>query len=82
MKEYYGNYLGIVIQNNDPLGRGRVKIFVPHVSPTVYKNWNEIPEDKKFKFLGANIDSDLNNIYEDLKRCFLGVSVLLLLQVK
>ena len=68
MKEYYGNYLGIVIQNNDPLGRGRVKIFVPHVSPTVYKNWNEIPEDKKFKFLGANIDSDLNNIYEDLKK--------------
>ena len=68
MKEYYGNYLGIVIQNNDPLARGRVKIFVPHVSPTVYKNWNEIPEDKKFKFLGANIDSDLNNIVEDLKK--------------
>jgi len=68
MKQYLGNYLGIVIQNNDPLARGRVKIFVPHVSPTVYKNWNEIPEDKKFKFLGANIDSDLNNIYEDLKK--------------
>jgi len=68
MKKYYGNYLGIVIQNNDPLARGRVKIFVPHISPTVYKNWNEIPEDKKFKFLGANINSDLNNIYEDLKK--------------
>ena len=68
MKKYYGNYLGIIIQNNDPLARGRVKIFVPHISPTVYKNWNEIPEDKKFKFLGANINSDLNNIYEDLKK--------------
>jgi len=68
MKKYHGNYLGIVIQNNDPLARGRVKIFVPHISPTVYKNWNEIPEDKKFKFLGANINSDLNNIYEDLKK--------------
>lgn len=67
MKKYHGNYLGIVIQNNDPQGRGRVKIFVPHVSPTVYKNWNEIPEDKKFKFLGGNIHSDLNDIYEDLK---------------
>ena len=41
MKKYYGNYLGIIIQNNDPLARGRVKIFVPHISPTVYKNWNE-----------------------------------------
>lgn len=67
MKKYYGNYLGIVIQNNDPKARGRVKIFVPHISPTVYKNWNEIPEDKKFKFLGGNINSDLNDIYEDLK---------------
>jgi hypothetical protein len=67
MKKYYGNYLGIVIQNNDPQGRGRVKIFVPHISPTVYKNWNEVPEDKKFKFLGGNINSDLNDIYEDLK---------------
>lgn len=67
MKKYYGNYLGIVIQNNDPKGRGRVKVFVPHVSPTVYKNWNEVPEDKKFKFLGGNINSDLNDIYDDLK---------------
>ena len=67
MKKYYGNYLGIVIQNNDPKARGRVKIFVPHISPTVYKNWNEIPEDKKFKFLGGNVNSDLNDIYEDLK---------------
>ena len=54
MKKYYGNYLGIVIQNNDPKARGRCKIFIPHVSPTVYKNWNEVPQDKKFKFLGAN----------------------------
>ena len=66
-EKYLGNYLGIVIQNNDPKSRGRVKIFVPHISPTVYKNWNEVPEDKKFKFLGANLDSSLNDIYEDLK---------------
>ena len=65
--QYFGNYLGIVIQNNDPKARGRVKIFVPHISPTVYKNWNEVPEDKKFKFLGANLESNLNEIYEDLK---------------
>jgi len=65
---YYGNYLGIVVQNNDPLKRGRVKVFVPHISPTVYKGWNEIKRDKKFKFVGANTYSDLTSIVEDLKK--------------
>ena len=67
-KHFYGNYLGIVVQNNDPLKRGRVKIFVPHISPTVYKGWNEISKDKKFKFVGANTYSDLTSILEDLKQ--------------
>jgi len=66
--QYLGNYLGIVVQNNDPARRGRVKIFVPHISPTVYKNWNEVNKDKQFKFVGANINSDLTDILEDLKR--------------
>ena len=66
--KYYGNYLGIVIQNNDPAKRGRVKVFVPHVSPTVYKKWTEVSKDKKFKFLGANVCSDLTDILEDLKK--------------
>jgi len=66
--KYYGNYLGIVIQNNDPAKRGRVKVFVPHVSPTVYKKWTEVAKDKKFKFLGANVCSDLTDILEDLKK--------------
>jgi hypothetical protein len=66
--KYYGNYLGIVVQNNDPQKRGRVKVFVPHVSPTVYKKWNEVSKDKKFRFLGANVCSDLTEILEDLKK--------------
>lgn len=66
-KKYFGNYLGIVVANNDPLKKGRVKIFIPHISPTVYNNWNSITNDKKFKFLGKNIKSDLTNINEDLK---------------
>ena len=45
--KYYGHYLGIVVQNNDPDKRGRVKVFVPHISPTVYKKWNEVSKDKK-----------------------------------
>ena len=50
--DFYGNYLGIVVQNNDPARKGRVKIFVPHISPSVYSGWNEINRDKKFKFVG------------------------------
>jgi len=70
MKEpqYFGNYLGIVVQNNDPLRQGRVKVFVPHISPTVYSKWNEVVKDKKFKFLGKNTFSDLTDILEDLKK--------------
>lgn len=66
-QKFYGNYIGIVIQNNDPLGKGRVKIYVPHISPTVYKRWNELSQDKKFKFLGKNIQSDLSTIVQELK---------------
>lgn len=63
----YGNYLGICVANNDPLKKGRVKIFVPHLAPTVYNNWTESSKDKKFKFLGSNINSPLTDIVEDVK---------------
>jgi hypothetical protein len=65
---FHGNYLGIVVQNNDPLKRGRVKVFVPHISPSVYKNWTENNADKKFRFLGKNVNSDLSSIIDDLKK--------------
>lgn len=67
MKKYYGNYLGIVVQNNDPDKRGRCKIYVPHVSITVYDKWNKIPRDKRFRFLGENLTSSLNDIIDDVK---------------
>ena len=66
--KYFGNYLGIVIQNNDPQKRGRVKVFVPHISPNVYQKWVNNKSDKKFKFVGTNINSDLNVILDDLKK--------------
>ena len=66
-KEFLGNYLGIVVQNNDPDKRGRVKIYIPHVSASVYDNWTHVPTDKKFSFIGKNIDSDLNIIIDKLK---------------
>lgn len=65
--KYYGNYVGIVVQNNDPIGKGRVKVYVPQISPNIYKKWNELSEDKKFKFLGKNVQSDLSRIVDELK---------------
>lgn len=68
MKRYYGNYLGIVIQTNDPEFRGRVKVWVPYVSATVYDGWNKDRKDKKFKHLGKNVDSPITGqLLEDLK---------------
>ena len=67
-KQHFGNYLGIVLQNNDPDKAGKIMVWVPHVSPTVYKNWDEKNTDKSFKFIGRNIDSDITDIIEDLKK--------------
>lgn len=66
--KFDGNYLGIVIQNNDPARRGRVKVFVPHISPTVYKGWAEKKTDISYRFLGTNIKSDLSLVIDDLKK--------------
>jgi hypothetical protein len=42
----YGNHIGIVINSNpDPEGRGRVQIFVPHLSTTLYQGWNQDAKD-------------------------------------
>jgi hypothetical protein len=82
MKLYYGNYVGIVLQNNDPEREGKIKVYVPHVTATVYKKWIEKQNNKKFKFLGKNIDTvitqslsgdfnqtnNLTEIVEDLKQ--------------
>lgn len=59
---------GIVIQNDDPERMGRVKIFFPNVSVSLYKNWREEGSDLAFKFVGANLDSDLTDIIEPLKQ--------------
>ena len=67
-KQYFGNYLGIVVQNNDPDKAGKVKVWVPEISPTVYNNWDNKDTSKSFKFIGKNLDSDLTDIIEDLKK--------------
>ena len=38
MKQYLSNYLGIVISNDVPEGRGRCQVYIPHVMPTINRN--------------------------------------------
>lgn len=59
MKEFYGNYLGLCINNNDPQKRGRVQVFIPHIMPALYENWNEAGEDIKMLCVGDNIPDSL-----------------------
>lgn len=59
MNKVYGNHVGIVIQNDDPDRSGKVKVFIPHLTATVYKNWIENATNKQFKFIGSNIDSSI-----------------------
>lgn len=56
-------YPGIVIQNNDPERAGRVKVFVPGITNTVYENWNQVQTDKEISF----VDGDLNPILSELR---------------
>lgn len=67
---YNGFYLGIVVQNNDPEKRGRVKVYIPHVAATLYKDWNETFKsglDKHFAFLDKNTNPDIDKVLQYLK---------------
>ncbi len=72
MKEsqYLGCYLGIVIQNNDPERRGRVKVFIPHLAAAIYEEWNKTFKeglDKHFVFPDKQTNPDLDKILPYLK---------------
>lgn len=67
MQIYNSIYLGIVVQNNDPEYRGRIKVWVPHISTTVYNKWNELKKDQVFGFPGSPGGENLSAIIEDLK---------------
>jgi hypothetical protein len=54
-KEFNSIYLGIIVQNNDPQRRGRVKVFVPHLSPTIYEDWVGDNKDKFFNFVDGEL---------------------------
>jgi hypothetical protein len=69
MKKYYGNYLGIVVNGSygDPENRNRVQVWVPHVTNTLYANWNsgDLEENKGFSDKSI-FDLENSNIDEDL----------------
>ena len=58
MKKVSGNHLGIVINTTDPENRGRVQIFIPHISTTLYSGWNENLKDIKFKTFSSDVFTD------------------------
>lgn len=69
MKKFYGNYLGLCIDNNDPQKRGRVQVFIPHIMPALFENWNEVGKDIKLLCVGDNLPSSLpTQMVEKLKR--------------
>jgi len=58
-KQYFGNYLGLCINNDDPEKRGRVQIFIPHVLPALYDDWNAVEADIKLLCVGDNLPNSL-----------------------
>lgn len=66
-KKHLGNFLGICVANNDPEKTGRIKVFVPHVTATIYEGWNNVITDKKFKFPDKDTNPDLYNVLLTLK---------------
>jgi len=68
-EKHYGNYLGIVVQNNDPDQYGRVKIFIPHLTPIVYSSWFDQDKDRAIQsIIGGNINDDSMPILNELKQ--------------
>lgn len=69
MKTYYGNYLGMVIDNNDPEFRGRVQVFIPHIMPTLYEEWNKKGKDITITCVGDNMPEGLtSDVVDRLKK--------------
>ena len=67
---FSSNFLGIVVQNNDPEKRGRVKVFVPHINIALYTKWNQdfkTGEDKHFVFPDKATNPDLDLVMDYLK---------------
>ena len=65
MKQYLGNHLGICINNADPEKRGRVQVFIPHIMPALFEEWNAEGKDITIKCVGDNIPDGLSSSIVD-----------------
>ena len=61
MKEYNSNYLGMVVNNNDPEYRGRIQVFIPHIMPALYEGWNQEGKDVTISCVGNNMEAGLGD---------------------
>jgi GH24 family phage-related lysozyme (muramidase) len=69
MEKFYGNYLGLCINNADPEFRGRVQIFIPHILPALYDRWNKEGKNIKIEIVGNNLGNALSQAdIETLKK--------------
>jgi lysozyme family protein len=60
-KQYNSMYLGMCINNNDPEKRGRVQVFIPHIMPALYEEWNEEGKDIEITCVGDNMPEGLSS---------------------
>lgn len=66
---YYHFYRGIIIQNNDPLKSGRVKVFIPSVNSAMLNEWNQkLTEDDIWNHNGQNVNGFSEEILNKLKK--------------
>jgi hypothetical protein len=67
MKKHYGNYLGLVVEDYDPLFRNRIKVFVPAISATLLSKINTKRKDVTVAALGVNLPHHLDDdAYQEL----------------
>jgi len=69
MKNPLGIHLGIVVQNNDPEYRGRVKIFVPEHAPSIKGLTEELKKGVvlAFKSVDKDYSPEIANIIQEIK---------------
>jgi len=48
-------YIGLVVNNKDPRKKGRVQVFIPHITNNLYTGWNDNNENIKFRTLDSSV---------------------------
>ncbi len=59
MQKFLGNYLGLVVDDQDPEQRGRVQVYVPHIMPTLFEGLNKENQTITFSAVGDNLANGL-----------------------